>query len=112
MNVLAANPESIDIELRRRACLAVCWNLVGSNLYNYLKRKHIQFLFLSCIATNISLESTGRDAFFCECWPRLVEDAVNHAGPDCFGETTKWNFENNVGRVTDIDSVLANLSAS
>ena len=78
----------------------------GTNLDNYLRNKDIRYIFLTGIATNICVESTGRDAFFGEYWPILVEDAVNHVGPDFCGEASRWNFENIFGWVTDSNSLL------
>ena len=52
------------------------------------------------------LPSTGRDAFFAEYWPVLIEDAMNHTGPDFCSQATLWNFENIFGWVTDSKSVL------
>ena len=78
----------------------------GTNLDNYLRDKDIRYVFLTGIATNICVESTGRDAFFGEYWPILIEDAVNHVGPDFCGEASRWNFENIFGWVTDSNSVL------
>ena len=79
----------------------------GTNLDNYLRGKDIRYVFLTGVATNICVESTGRDAFFGEYWPILIEDAVNHTGPDFCGEATRWNFENIFGWVTDSNSVLS-----
>jgi len=82
---------------------------VSTNLDNYLRSKDIRYLFLTGIATNVCVESTGRDAFFAEYWPILIEDAVNHTGPDFCGEATRWNFENIFGWVTESESVLTAL---
>ena len=79
---------------------------VGTNLDSVLRNKDVRYLFLSGIATNICVESTGRDAFFREYWPILVEDAVNHAGPDYCAEATKWNFENIFGWVTSSTEII------
>jgi ureidoacrylate peracid hydrolase len=81
----------------------------GTNLDNYLRDRDIRFLFLTGIATNVCVESTGRDAFFGEYWPILIEDAVNHVGPDFCGKASLWNFENIFGWVTDSNSVLTAL---
>jgi len=79
---------------------------VGTDLDNYLRNKDIRFLFITGITTNVCVESTGRDAFFAEYWPILVEDAMNHTGPDFCREATLWNFENIFGWVTDSKNVL------
>lgn len=80
---------------------------VGTHLDNYLRNRDIRYLFMSGIATNICVESTGRDAFFREYWPILIEDAVNHAGPEFCAAATAWNFENIFGWVTNTDSVIS-----
>ena len=79
---------------------------VGTDLDNYLRNKDIRYLFLTGITTNVCVESTGRDAFFAEYWPILIEDAMNHTGPDFCSQATLWNFENIFGWVTDSKSVL------
>lgn len=84
---------------------------VGTDLDNYLRNRDIRYLFMSGIATNICVESTGRDAFFREYWPILINDAVNHAGPEFCAAATAWNFENIFGWVTDSDSVMSLLGS-
>lgn len=84
---------------------------VGTHLDNYLRNRDIRYLFMSGIATNICVESTGRDAFFREYWPILINDAVNHAGPEFCAAATAWNFENIFGWVTDSDSVMSLLGS-
>ena len=79
----------------------------GTNLDNYLRGQDIQHLLFTGIATNICVESTARDAFFHEYWPIIVEDAVNHTGPDFNRQATLWNFENALGWVTDFQNVIA-----
>ena len=46
-----------------------------------------------------------RSAFFLDFWPVIVEDAVNHAGPDHTRQATLWNFETVLGWVTDTAAV-------
>ena len=58
------------------------------------------------VSTNVCVESTAREAFFREFWPILVEDALNHTGPDHNRLATFWNFENLFGWVTDTAAVL------
>ncbi len=80
---------------------------VDTNLDNYLRAKDIRYLFLTGITTNVCVESTGRDAFFAEYWPILIEDAVNHTGPEYCADATLWNFENIFGWVSNSNNVLA-----
>lgn len=77
-----------------------------------LKALGVRNLLFTGIATNICVESTARHAFFLEYWPILVEDAVNHAGPDRNRDATLWAFENVFGWVTDSDTVIAALRGS
>lgn len=72
----------------------------------HLKSLGVRNLLFTGIATNICVESTARHAFFKEYWPILVEDAVNHAGPDFTRQATIWAFENVFGWVTRSADVL------
>jgi len=101
-------PEPGDVVIRKPRYSG----FAGTNLDNYLRDRDIRYVFLSGIATNVCVESTGRDAFFREYWPILIDDAVNHTGPDFCGEATRWNFENLFGWVTDSKSVLDTFRAA
>jgi len=79
----------------------------GTNLETYLRGQDIRHLFFCGIATNVCVESTARDAYFAEFWPVLVEDAMNHAGPDFTRDATLWNFENIFGWITTVDQLCA-----
>ncbi|WP_370451609.1 hypothetical protein [Mesorhizobium sp.] len=50
-------------------------------------------------------------AYMLEFWPVLVEDAMNHSGPDFNRQATLWNFENAFGWVTRTDMVVEALRA-
>lgn len=78
----------------------------GTNLDTYLRSHDIRYLLFTGIATNVCVESTARDALFNEFWPVLVEDAMNHAGPDFVRDATLWNFEHVFGWVSDTESVI------
>jgi ureidoacrylate peracid hydrolase len=78
-----------------------------TGLKQHLGERGIKTLLFCGIATNICVESTARHAFFEEFWPVLVEDAVNHSGPDFNREATVWAFENVFGWVTDTSSAVA-----
>ena len=78
----------------------------GTTLKNDLRANNIRYLFFTGIATNVCVESTARDAYFEEYWPIMVEDAMNHAGPDFVRDATMWNFENVFGWVTDSDNLI------
>jgi ureidoacrylate peracid hydrolase len=73
----------------------------GTGLDSYLRSADIRHLLFTGIATNICVESTARDAYFGEYFPVLVEDAMNHSGPDFVRDATLWNFEHVFGWVTD-----------
>lgn len=79
---------------------------------DHLNAAGIRYLLLTGIATNICVESTARDAFFADFWPILVEDAMNHSGPDFNRQATLWNFEHVFGWVTQTDHVVAALEAA
>ncbi len=78
----------------------------GTHLDNYLRSMDIRHLCFTGVATNVCVESTARDAFFGEFWPILVEDAMNHSGPDFNRQATLWNFENVFGWVTGADELI------
>jgi len=80
-----------------------------TELEPYLNARHIRYLLFTGIATNVCVESTARSAFFSEFWPILVEDAMNHSGPDFNRQATLWNFEHVFGWVTKADDVVAAL---
>ena len=81
-----------------------------TGLKQHLSERGIRTLLLCGIAANICVESTGRHAFFEEFWPVLVEDAVNHAGPDFNRQATIWAFENVFGWVTNTAAVVEALA--
>ncbi len=83
----------------------------GTSLDSYLRSENIRYLLFTGVATNVCVESTARDAYFSEYWPILVEDAMNHAGPDFNREATLWNFEHVFGWVTDAQSLTDALTA-
>lgn len=82
---------------------------VGTDLETRLRAAGIRHILFTGIATNVCVESTARSAFFADFWPILVEDAMNHAGPDFTRQATLWNFENVLGWVTRADDVIAAL---
>jgi len=65
-----------------------------------LKSDDSRYLLFTGIATNVCVESTARCAFLRDFWPILVEDAMNHSGPDFNRQATLWNFEHVFGWVT------------
>jgi ureidoacrylate peracid hydrolase len=82
-----------------------------TGLGQYLQTKNIRYLLFTGIATNVCVESTARDAYFDEFWPILVEDAMNHSGPDFNRQATLWNFEHVFGWVTTSEQVIRALAA-
>lgn len=78
---------------------------VRTDLEAHLRASGIRHLLFTGVATNICVESTARSAFFADFWPIIVEDAVNHAGPDFTRQATLWAFENVLGWVTDAAKV-------
>lgn len=77
-----------------------------TELDDYLKGRNVRKLLFTGIATNVCVESTARDAYFNEFWPVLVEDAMNHSGPDFNRQATLWNFEHVFGWVTRSSNVI------
>jgi ureidoacrylate peracid hydrolase len=82
-----------------------------TELAEALRRDNIRNLLFTGVATNVCVESTARDAYFEEFWPILVEDAMNHAGPDFSRQATLWNFEHVFGWVTTSDAVVQALAS-
>jgi ureidoacrylate peracid hydrolase len=72
----------------------------------------IRYLLFTGIATNVCVESTARSAFFSDFWPILVEDAMNHSGPDFNRQATLWNFEHVFGWVTNSAQAIETLQAA
>lgn len=83
-----------------------------TDLEEKLRSDDIRYLLFSGIATNVCVESTARDAFFSEFWPILIEDAINHSGPDFTRQATLWNFEHVFGWVTNVGNVIAALDGA
>jgi ureidoacrylate peracid hydrolase len=79
---------------------------VGTNLNSYLRGLGIRHVLFTGVATNVCVDSTARDAFFNEYWPILIEDAMNHSGPDFNRQSTLWNFEHVFGWVSNSDQVI------
>jgi ureidoacrylate peracid hydrolase len=79
---------------------------VGTNLETYLRSNQVRNLMFTGVATNVCVGTTAQDAYFAEFWPVLVEDAINHSGPDFNRESTLWNFENVFGWVTEADNLI------
>jgi len=79
---------------------------VGTNLEGLLHGLDIQHLIFTGVATNVCVESTAREAYFREFWPILVEDAMDHTGPDFVRQATLYNFESKLGWVTKTEDVV------
>ncbi len=78
----------------------------STNLDSLLHGLDIQHLIFTGVATNVCVESTAREAYFREFWPILVEDAMDHTGPDFVRQATLYNFESKMGWVTKTEDVL------
>ena len=100
-------PEPGDRVVRKSRYSGFC----GTDLETYLRAGSIRYLLFTGVATNVCVESTARDAYFAEFWPIMVEDAMNHSGPDFNRQATLWNFEHVFGWVTRVDDVIALLQA-
>jgi ureidoacrylate peracid hydrolase len=84
----------------------------STNLESLLHGLDIQHLIFTGVATNVCVESTAREAYFREFWPILVEDAMDHTGPDFVRQATLYNFESKLGWVTKTDDVLRILQSN
>ena len=84
----------------------------GTALESLLNGMDIRYLLFSGVATNVCVESTARDAYFAEFWPILIEDAMNHSGPDFTRDATLWFFETKAGWITDTPKVMEMLERS
>ena len=78
----------------------------GTTLENQLNGLDIRHILFTGVATNVCVESTAREAFFREFWPILIDDAMDHTGPDFTRQATLYNFESKFGWVTKTDDVL------
>ena len=78
----------------------------GTNLENVLNGLDVRYLVFTGVATNVCVESTAREAYFREFWPILVEDAMDHTGPDFVRQATLYNFESKLGWVARTEDVL------
>ena len=84
----------------------------GTTLENQLNGLDIRHIIFTGVATNVCVESTARESYFREFWPILVEDAMDHTGPDFTRQATLYNFESKLGWVTQTDDVLAMLETN
>jgi ureidoacrylate peracid hydrolase len=103
----ALTPQPGDRVIRKSRYNGFC----RTELDSCLRSKDIRHLLFTGIATNVCVESTARAAFFSEYWPILIEDAMNHSGPDFNRQATLWNFEHVLGWVTRADDVITALRA-
>jgi ureidoacrylate peracid hydrolase len=78
----------------------------GTDLEAQLHKLGIRHLIFTGVATNVCVESTAREAYFREFWPILVEDAMDHTGPDFVRQATLYNFESKLGWITTTDAVI------
>lgn len=95
-------PQSGDAVITKTRYSGFCETTLDTTLHS----ANIRYLFFTGIATNVCVESTARDAYFCEFWPILVEDAMNHSGPDFTREATLWNFEHVFGWLTNSTQLI------
>ncbi len=100
-------PEPDDLIIRKSRYSGFC----NTDLEASLRARHISHLLFTGVATNICVDATARDAYSREFWPILIEDAMNHSGPDFNRQSTLWNFEHALGWVTKTEFVLDALRA-
>jgi ureidoacrylate peracid hydrolase len=78
----------------------------GTTLESQLNGLNIRHLVFTGVATNVCVESTARDAYMREFWPILVEDAIDHTGPDFVRDATLYNFASKMGWITNTEELL------
>jgi nicotinamidase-related amidase len=100
-------PEPSDLVIGKRQWGA----FYGTDLDLQLRRRGIDIILLSGIATNIGVESTARDAFERGYEQVFVEDAMAAMGPDEHANTIRTVFPR-IGRVRTTAEVLAALEAA
>jgi len=98
----ALKPEPGDQIIRKSRYSGFC----NTGLEAYLRSRKIRHLLFTGVATNVCVDATARDAYMLEFWPVLVEDAMNHSGPDFNRQSTLWNFENAFGWITGTDMIV------
>jgi ureidoacrylate peracid hydrolase len=101
-------PQPGDIVIRKTRYSGFC----RTELEDRLNADGVRYLLFTGIATNVCVESTARDAFFGEFWPIMIEDAMNHSGPDFNRQSTLWNFEHVFGWVTSTAHVIDTLQTA
>src|SRR4051812_23369982 len=101
-------PQAGDIVIRKSRYSGFC----RTGLEDRLRAADVRYLLFSGIATNVCVESTARDAFFSEFWPVMIEDAMNHSGPDFNRQATLWNFEHVFGLITHSAAVIDALQSA
>ena len=84
----------------------------GTQLDSVLRAREIRNLVFVGIATNVCVESTLRDAYFCEYWPLLVTDGTLQAGPSEAHTATVFNVESFFGWTIGTHSLIAALGRS
>ena len=104
----ALTPEPSDLVIRKTRYNG----FHRTTLEDCLRAAGIRHLLFTGIATNVCVESTARSAFFNDFWPILIEDAMNHSGPDFNRQATLWNFEHVFGWVTNAARTIQALQAS
>ena len=95
-------PEPDDLVVKK----ARYSGFAGTTLENQLNGLDIRHILFTGVATNVCVESTAREAYFREFWPILVEDAMDHTGPDFTRQATLYNFETKFGWITKTEDVL------
>lgn len=100
-------PEPSDLVIGKRQWGA----FYGTDLDLQLRRRGIDTILLTGIATNIGVESTARDAFERGYQQIFVEDAMASLGPDEHANTIRTIFPR-MGRVRSTAEVLVALEAA
>ena len=74
----------------------------NTNVDSVLRARGVRTLVFVGVATNVCVESSLRDAFHLEYFGVVLEDAVNHLGPDFIREASLYNVEKFFGWVSTV----------
>ena len=77
-----------------------------------VRTRGMRYLFYCCIATNVCVESTLRDAYYHDYWTILIADSAMPAGPAAMHQATVFNVENFFGWTVQAQEFVRVLSST
>ena len=99
---MKSNPSPVTFVIRKARYRGFAETLFESEM----RGMDIRHLLFTGVAMNVCVDSTARDAYFAESWPILIEDTMDHTGPDLTRDATLWFFETKAGGITDTQKVM------